>query len=67
MYRKEDNYDLLFGFLQVIDLLLNLSQTSNDEIMKELQVQDKEYLTKIIKQNEDIKTSLNKILQNMSK
>lgn len=54
MYRKEDNYDLLFGFLQVIDLLLNLSQTSNDEIMKELQVQDKEYLTKIIKQNDEI-------------
>ena len=54
MYRKEDNYDLLFGFLQVIDLLLNLSQTSNDEIMKELQVQDKEYLTKIIKQNKEI-------------
>lgn len=54
MYRKEDNYDLLFGFLQVIDLLINLSQTSNDEIMKELQVQDKEYLTKIIKQNDEI-------------
>ena len=54
MYRKEDNYDLLFGFLQVIDLLINLSQTSNDEIMKELQVQDKEYLTKIIKQNQEI-------------
>ena len=54
MYQKEDNNELLFGFLQVIDLLLNLSQTSNDEIMKELQVQDKEYLTKIIKQNDEI-------------
>lgn len=54
MYQKEDNNELLFGFLQVIDLILNVSQTSNDEIMKELQVQDKEYLTKIIKQNDEI-------------
>lgn len=61
MYRKEeDNYELLFGFLQVIDLLLNLSQTSNDEIMKELQVQDKEYLAKIIKQNQEIINLLRK-------
>lgn len=67
MYQKEDNNELLFGFLQVIDLILNVSQTSNDELMKELQEQDRKYLSKIIKQNEEIKTSLNKILQNMSK
>ena len=54
MYQKEDNYELLFGFLQVIDLILNVSQTSNDELMKELQQQDKTYLSKIIKQNEEI-------------
>ena len=67
MYQKEDNNELLFGFLQVIDLILNVSQTSNDELMKELQEQDRKYLSKIIKQNEEIKASLNKILQNMSK
>lgn len=68
MYQKDttDN-NLIFGFLQVIDLMLNLSQTSNDALMKELQEQDRKYLSKIIKQNEEIKTSLNKILQNMSK
>lgn len=54
MYQKEDNYELLFGFLQVIDLILNVSQTSNDELMKELQQQDRKYLSKIIKQNEEI-------------
>lgn len=54
MYQKEDNYELLFGFLQVIDLLLNMSQTSNDELMKELQEQDRKYLSKLIKQNEEI-------------
>ena len=54
MYQKEDNNELLFGFLQVIDLILNVSQTSNDELMKELQEQDRRYLSKIIKQNEEI-------------
>ena len=54
MYQKEDNNELLFGFLQVIDLILNVSQTSNDEIMKELQEQDRKYLSKIIKQNQEI-------------
>ena len=54
MYQKEDNCELLFGFLQVIDLILNVSQTSNDELMKELQQQDRKYLSKLIKQNEEI-------------
>ena len=54
MYQKEDNNELLFGFLQVIDLILNVSQTSNDELMKELQQQDRKYLSKLIKQNEEI-------------
>ena len=54
MYQKEDNNELLFGFLQVIDLILNVSQTSNDELMKELQQQDRKYLSKLIKQNKEI-------------
>lgn len=54
MYQKEDNNELLFGFLQVIDLILNVSQTSNDELMKELQEQDKKYLETIVKQNKEI-------------
>ena len=55
MYQKDttDN-DLIFGFLQVIDLMLNLSQTSNDALMKELQEQDRKYLSKIVSQNNEI-------------
>lgn len=55
MYQKDttDN-NLIFGFLQVIDLMLNLSQTSNDALMKELQEQDRKYLSKIVSQNNEI-------------
>lgn len=48
------NYDLALGFLQVFDVILNISQVSNDVLLKELQRQDKEYLEKIIEQNERI-------------
>lgn len=48
------NYDLALGFLQVFDVILNISQVSNDAIFKELQKQNKEYLEKIINQNEEI-------------
>lgn len=49
-----NNYDLVIGFLQVFDLLLNINQVSNDVLLKELQKQDKEYLEKIIAQNNKI-------------
>lgn len=48
------NYDLALGFLQVFDVILNVSQVSNDVLFKELQKQNKEYLQKIISQNEEI-------------
>ena len=38
------NYDLALGLLQVFDVLLNVSQVSNDVLLKELQNQNKEYL-----------------------
>lgn len=49
-----NNYDLVIGFLQVFDLLLNINQVSNDVLLKELQKQNKEYLEKIIEQNNKI-------------
>lgn len=52
--QNPSNYDLAVGFLQVFDLLLNLSQTSNDELMKELQHQNKDYFEKIIANQEEI-------------
>lgn len=74
------NYDLVIGFLQVFDLLLNISQTSNDELMKELQHQNSDYLEKflhnlniittdvdtIIKQNKTIIEQNKEILMRMS-
>lgn len=32
-----NNYDLALGFLQVFDVILNISQVSNDVLLKELQ------------------------------
>lgn len=52
--QNPSEYDLVVGFLQVFDLLLNLSQTSNDELMKELQHQNKDYFEKIIANQEEI-------------
>lgn len=56
-------YELFLGFLQIYDLLLNLNQVSNDILLQELQKQDKEYLSKIIEQNNKII----KLLQNKNK
>ena len=49
-----NNYELALGFLQVFDVLLNVSQVSNDTIFKELQKQNIMYLKKILEQNEQI-------------
>ena len=48
MNNQPSNYDLALGFLQVFDVLLNVSQVSNDDILKELQTQDSLYLEKIL-------------------
>lgn len=65
------NYDLAIGFLQVFDLLLNVSQSSNDDIMKELQHQNSNYLetlkdklSKIQQQNVALILNTDKILDN---
>lgn len=41
-------------FLQVADFQMNVQQSSNDDIMRELQHQNKEYLEKIIANQEEI-------------
>lgn len=63
---------MAMGFLQTFDVLLNLSQVSNDTLLEELQRQNKEYLEKIIQQNETIigqnnmlETKLNGIWEQM--
>ena len=63
MNNQPSNYDLVLGFLQVFDLLLNLNQVSNDDILKELQHQDNEYLNKIIEGQENIVGNQLKIIE----
>lgn len=58
---NSSNYDLALGFLQVFDVLLNVSQVSNDVILKELQKQNALYLETIIAQNKKILELLNNI------
>lgn len=40
--------------IAIFNLQNNLKQTSNDDLLKELKIQDTEYLQKIISQNEEI-------------
>lgn len=67
MDNQPNNYDLVVGFLQVFDLLLNLSQSSNDDILKELQRQNSQYLDTIIKQNETLALQNARILEELEK
>ncbi len=60
------NFDMYLGVLQLYDVLLNISQVSNDVILNELQKQNKEYLTKIIEQNETIIQNQKKILERLT-
>ena len=54
---KVDNLSLL---LQALSLEILFKDYNNSDLMQELQRQDKEYLEKIIKQNNEILTLLRK-------
>lgn len=47
-----ENLNIAANITQFISLFLLLKDASNSEIMEELQKQDKEYLKKIVEQNE---------------
>lgn len=49
-----NNVDITSLILQVYSLILLMQDYNNSDLMQELQRQDKEYLEKIIKQNEEI-------------
>lgn len=66
MNNTPSNFDMYLGVLQLYDVLLNISQVSNDVILNELQKQNKEYLTKIIEQNETIIQNQKKILERLT-
>jgi hypothetical protein len=55
-----NNLDATSLLLQLYSLILLIQDYNNTDLMQELQKQDKEYLEKIISQNEEILTLLRK-------
>ena len=51
---KNNSIDIASLVLQIYNLILIMQDFNNNDLMQELQRQDKEYLDKIIKQNEQI-------------
>lgn len=49
-----DNLSIVANLLQIATFLMTLTEASNDRLMKELQHQNKDYLEKIIGQNNEI-------------
>jgi len=62
-----NNLDMTSLILQLYSVILLLQDYNNKDLMQELQLQDEKYLKTIIKQNEEIKKSIQEILQNVSK
>lgn len=54
-------------FLQMADFQMNVQQSSNDDIMRELQHQNKEYLEKIIANQKEILSNLSQIVDMSAK
>lgn len=68
MYGRNNNQCSFFEmltlfdtFLQIADFDMNVRQSSNDDIMQELQHQNKDYLEKIIANQEEILRKLAEI------
>jgi len=56
----KNNLDMSSLILQIYSVILLLQDFNNTDLMQELQRQDKEYLEKIIKQNDEILNLLRK-------
>lgn len=64
---RNNSVDLTSLLLQLYNLVLLIQDYNNSDLMQELQTQDEVYLKKIIEQNKEIKKSIDKVLQIMSK
>ena len=56
-----DTLDVLSNILQILNYWENTQQTSNDRIMKELQHQNTEFLTEILKNQTEILRRLERL------
>ena len=54
-----DNLNIVANLLQIATFLMTLTEASNDRLMKELQHQNKDYLEKIVQQNQQILERIN--------
>lgn len=54
-------------FLQMADFQMNVKQSSNDDIMRELEHQNKDYLEKIVENQEEILSNLSQIVDMSAK
>ena len=59
-----DKLALLSNILQIVNTYLNVKQSSNDEIMRELDKQNNVFFKTIISKLEKIENKLNKIENN---
>lgn len=60
-----ENLSILANLLQVGTFVMTLSESSNDRLMKELQHQNKDFLEKIVEQNNQIIERLERISKNV--
>ena len=60
-----ENLSILANLLQVGTFIMTLSESSNDRLMKELQHQNKDFLEKIVEQNNLIIEKLERINKNV--
>lgn len=55
------------NFLQVLNYLANMEDLSNGQLMKALQMQNSEYLEKILKKQDEILDNLSEIIDKIKK
>lgn len=53
--------------LGIANYIMNMNQTDNDELMKELQKQDKEFLINIVESQKRIEEKLDRLLRETEK
>lgn len=62
-FRALDALAIFSSIVQIFSYTENLKQTTNDRIYSELRKQDREYLTKILEGQKEIKQKLDKVIE----
>lgn len=62
-----ERLSILANIMQVGSFVMNVEQLSNDDLMKELRVQNERYLENLIKKENEIISKLNEVLERLDK